>query len=85
MQRVMQENAGLFVELVIPVYQKHLTGEEAAGLIAFMRSPIGQAFIEKTPQIMIESMQIGARLGEMLGQKAGEAAVRKLRERGYTL
>jgi hypothetical protein len=36
------------------IYSRHLTDEEVFGLIEFYRSPVGQAYISKTPLIQKE-------------------------------
>jgi hypothetical protein len=85
MQNAMMENASLFTEIAIPVYQKHLTEEEVGGWIAFMKTPVGQSYIEKSPLIAVDLLAAGSRLGQMLGEKARDAAVKTLRDKGYSL
>jgi len=65
------------VDMLAPVYEKHLTLADINGLIAFYQSPIGKKFAEKTPFITQESMQIGQQWGMKLGQKI----VDKLKEK----
>lgn len=42
----------------ISVYADTFTEEELEGIIKFYRSPAGQVFVEKTPELMKRSMQI---------------------------
>ncbi|MEM9888320.1 MAG: DUF2059 domain-containing protein [Bacteroidota bacterium] len=58
--------------LLIPIYQKHLSGEELDAIIAFYESPEGQSLIAKSPLIMQESMQVGAAWGEEIGERIAE-------------
>src|SRR4051794_13558331 len=37
------------VDMVVPIYEKHLTEEDVDGLIAFFNSPVGRRFVEKQP------------------------------------
>lgn len=67
------------VDLIVPVYQKHLTEEDIRGVIAFYKTPVGKKFAEKTPVITQESMAAG----QVWGKTIGENVVRKLREKGY--
>lgn len=67
------------VDMLSPVYQKHITEAELLEIIIFYESPIGTKLVEKTPLIMQESMQVGQEWGAKIGQSFEE----KLNERGY--
>ncbi len=56
------------VELVIPIYVKHLTKEEMEAAIDFYKTPAGQAILTKTPLIMQESMTVGQKWGMQLAE-----------------
>ena len=57
------------IELLVPVYQKHLSLDDINQLTAFYQSPIGKKFAEKTPLITQESMAAGQQWGMKIGQK----------------
>jgi len=67
------------VDLILPVYQKHLTEEDIKGVIAFYKTAAGQKFASKTPVITQESMAAG----QVWGKTVGENVIRRLREKGY--
>ncbi len=67
------------VDMLTPVYQKHLTLEDIKGLIEFYKSPLGEKFAEKTPLITQESMQAG----QQWGMKISQEFTKKLSEKGY--
>ncbi|VAW73483.1 FIG01059457: hypothetical protein [hydrothermal vent metagenome] len=68
-QGIMAEvNADKLIELVIPVYQKHLTEEDIKGINAFYDSPAGKKLIKVQPEIVQESMLIGQKWGEQIAQ-----------------
>lgn len=67
------------VNLILPVYQKHLTEADLLGIIAFYETPVGKKFAEKTPLITQESMLAGQEWGKQIGLKV----VDKLKEKGY--
>lgn len=67
------------VEMMVPVYQKHMTIEDLKGMIAFYTTPLGKKFVASTPAIMSESMQVG----QMWGVKLGESFAKRIEERGY--
>ena len=45
----------------VQIYRETFTQEELEGLLAFYRSPVGQATIEKMPQVMQKSMELSER------------------------
>lgn len=51
------------VEIMTPIYQKHLTLADLKQIIAFYESPIGKKLGTATPLISKESMQVGQQLG----------------------
>lgn len=67
------------VEMLIPVYQKHMTVADLEKIIEFYQTPVGKKFAEKTPLIMQESMQVGQQWGMAMGTKFQE----KLQKKGY--
>lgn len=52
------------VELIVPVYSKHLTEVDLDALIEFYKSPVGRRFVAAQPEITRESMEAGRRWGE---------------------
>ncbi len=75
----MQTSLTELSEMLIPVYQKHMTIEDLDAVIAFYESPAGVKYAQKTPFIMQESMQVGSQWG----LKIGNDLVEKLNEEGY--
>lgn len=75
----------LFAEILIPVYQKHLTQVEVLALTKFYRTPEGQSTMKKMGIIFKESAEAGRKVGEVVGRRAYEHTVKRLREKGYKL
>jgi uncharacterized protein len=67
------------VDMLAPVYQKHMTENDLKKIIEFYQTPVGKKYAEKTPVIMQESMQVG----QQWGMKMGQAFQDKLKARGY--
>ena len=67
------------VNLILPIYQKHLTEKDLLGVIAFYETPVGKKYAEKTPLLTQESMVAGQEWGKQLGQKV----VDRLKAKGY--
>ena len=61
----------------VPVYDRHFTHDEIRQLIAFYESPIGRRFVEVSPLLNQETMAIGQRWGEQLGQDIVNELIRE--------
>lgn len=67
------------IDLMVPIYARHLTHKEIKELIKFYKSPIGIKMIKITPVIMQEAMIAGQTWGRQLGEKIKK----RLEEKGY--
>lgn len=67
------------VEMLTPVYAKHMSISDLNKIIEFYQTPVGKKYAEKTPLITQESMQVGQQWGMQVGQKFQE----KMKEKGY--
>lgn len=56
-------------EMIIPIYQKHLTQEDINATIQFYDTKAGRNFMSKMPVIMQESMAAGQQWGQGIAQK----------------
>jgi uncharacterized protein len=56
-------DSATMIDLIVPVYEKHLTHEDVKGLIAFYESPLGRKVTSVLPVIAQESMQAGQQWG----------------------
>ena len=59
-------------EVMIPIYDKHLSDEDLKGLLEFYRSPLGQRTLKALAAVVREAQAAGF----ALGQQAAEAAMR---------
>ena len=67
------------MEMLVPIYDRHLTHADVTSLIDFFQSPVGKKLVSVQPEIMKESMQVGQAWGEKL---ANEVTV-ELQKQGY--
>jgi hypothetical protein len=72
-------NAGQLTELVVPIYDRHLSHDDIKQVIAFYESPAGRKLISVQPQIVAESMKAG----QDWGRAAAERILRRMKEQGY--
>ena len=78
-QDFMKTSMDELVDMLAPVYHKHMTRDDLMKLIEFYETPVGVKFAQKTPLIMQESMQIG----QEWGMKIGQEFEKRLKEKGY--
>ncbi len=70
---------GDLVDMLVPIYDRHLTHSEVTSLIEFFQSPVGKKLVSVQPEIMKESMQVGQQWGE----KIGNEVTAELQKKGY--
>jgi len=66
---IRQDGFESIVELLIPIYKKHLAEDDLDTIIKFYETDAAKALVEKTPIIIQESMSVGAEWGEQLALK----------------
>jgi len=76
-------NVSELVDLVVPIYDRHLSEEDVDGVSAFYRSPVGRRVIKALPEIMAESQRAGQEWGQGLGMKVGRKIGEKLDHGDY--
>jgi hypothetical protein len=69
-REVMQEiDMDEMVNLLIPIYQKHLNEQDIQDIINFYDTQAGKKLIRSTPYITQESMLVGQKWGESIAQR----------------
>lgn len=74
-----------FIDHIVPLYAETFTEEEISDVVAFFKTPSGQAFAEKQPQMMLKSMRATQEWGRQFGQRVTERLKAKAQELGYNL
>ncbi len=69
-----------FMEITIPIYDKHLTHGEIRGLLEFYESPLGRKMVEISPKLMEDSMNAGQQWAQQNSQKVVKQALRETAE-----
>jgi hypothetical protein len=72
-------NTSAMLEVIIPVYDKHLTLDDLKASIDFYKTPAGKRMAKVLPQITIESSEAGKKMGE----KAAYEILNELEQMGY--
>jgi hypothetical protein len=60
-------DAQQLLDLIVPVYDKHLSHEEIKALIQFYETPLGKKTLSALPAIALESREVGENWGQSLG------------------
>jgi hypothetical protein len=61
-----------WLTVLTPIYQKHLSQEDAAKVIEFYSTPAGQHVLTATPLMMQEAQAAGQAKGREIGERVGE-------------
>ena len=58
------------LDLIVPIYDKHLSKEDIDGLAQFYQTPLGKKMTSVLPQVLVESQTAAMNMGQELGRKA---------------
>lgn len=58
------------LDLIVPIYDQHLSDDEIKGLIKFYQTPLGQKMVKALPEMTTESQQVCQKWGEKLGRQS---------------
>ncbi len=58
------------IEMIVPIYKKHLSHDDIRAAIAFYESPAGRNLVANQPAILQDSMAAGQQWGQQLAQQA---------------
>jgi hypothetical protein len=67
------------MEMLVPIYDKHLTHTDIEDLIAFYETPVGRKLLAVMPQMHHESRTAG----EIWGREFARAVQERLAEKGF--
>jgi hypothetical protein len=68
-----------FVEMLVPIYDKHLSHDDVKNLIKFYESPTGKKFIKVSPAMTQDAFLASQKWGEKLAQDI----ISELKKDGY--
>jgi hypothetical protein len=71
--------ADSFIEMLVPIYDKHLSHDDIKKIIQFYESPVGKKLISVTPQLTQDSYGVG----EKWGQKVAADIIKELDKQGH--
>jgi hypothetical protein len=66
------------IQLMMPIYDKHLSLEDLKAANAFYATPAGKRLAEKTPVMTSEGFEVGRKWGEAKGRQIAQ----RLKEKG---
>jgi uncharacterized protein len=74
-----EANADELVNLIVPIYDRHLSHAEIKDIIKFYETPTGKKFVSVLPAVTQESMDAGRSWGMQLATRLQT----RLKEKGY--
>jgi uncharacterized protein len=69
-----------FIQVMIPIYQKHLTKGDVDALVAFYTTPTGQKILKELPAMTSEAMQASAGLAQKMMAKVMDRVQQEIAE-----
>ena len=85
MMNLMNTHLDAFLDSGAQIYARHFTAEEMQQVTNFYRSPTGQKFLQKQPELVRESMALGQQFGQAIARDVQGRMVEELRKRGHPI
>jgi hypothetical protein len=76
---------GGIMDMVVTIYDKHLTQQDIRDLLAFYETPLGKKIIRVMPQVMQESIHEGEKLAKSFGPEIDQRIRMALKREGVQL
>ena len=73
------------IDQIAAVYARTFTADELREAVAFYRGPTGQKSVQKLPALLQESMAVGQRFGQSIGNELRGRMIDGLRKRGHNI
>ena len=73
------------IDQIAAVYARTFTADELREAVAFYRGPTGQKIVQKLPALLQESMAVGQRFGQSIGNEFRGRMIEELRKRGHNI
>ena len=73
------------IDQIAAVYARTYTADELREAVALYRGPTGQKIVQKLPALLQESMAVGQRFGQSIGNELRDRMVDELRKRGHNI
>ena len=85
MMNLMNTHLDAVLDSGAQIYARHFTAEEMQQVTNFYRSPTGQKFLQKQPELVRESMALGQQFGQAIARDVQGRMVEELRKRGHPI
>lgn len=80
-----QARTGELIEAVAIIYSSHFSAEELRTVTAFYKTPAGQTFLQKQPDIAQQTMTAGYKFGQSVAADVQKRIIEELRKKGHAL
>ncbi|HMI96712.1 MAG TPA: DUF2059 domain-containing protein [Micropepsaceae bacterium] len=85
MMQVMNAKMEEFLNLSAQIYARRFTADEMRQVSNFYRTPAGDKFLQKQPEVFREATALGQQFGQDIARIAYDRMVEELRKRGHSL
>lgn len=79
------ERKAELIDQIAGLYAERFTTDELKAIVTFYRSPVGAKMVQTQPELMGQSMQLGQRWGQTIGQELEAEARKELKSRGINI
>jgi hypothetical protein len=84
-QQKMGARLGELSNAIAAIYANNFSADELRELTAFYKSPAGQKFLQKTPEVAAQTMAAGQKFGQAAAADARKQMTDELRSKGHDL
>ena len=85
MMQGMSAQLDKFLDQGAQIYAKHFTADEIRQVTNFYRSPAGEKFLRKQPEVVQETMALGQQFGPAIAKDIQARIIEELRKRGHKI
>jgi hypothetical protein len=72
-------------DAVATVYASNFSAEELQAMIAFYKTPVGQKMLDKLPVVTQQTLSVGSKFGQSVGQDLRSRMIEELHKKGVDL
>jgi hypothetical protein len=72
-------------DAIATIYASNFSAEDLQAMIAFYKTPVGQKMLDKLPAVTQQTLSVGSRFGQSVGQDLRGRMIQELRKKGVNL
>jgi uncharacterized protein len=72
-------------DTIATIYAKTFSADDLRALAAFYRSPVGEKFVEKNPELTQQTLAVGQQFGRSIGADLRQRMIDELKKKGHSI